>query len=287
MNYISEEILSDLFPSLSAVTMLKSGGQKTVFSALHAAHGEVVLKIVHGSADNPRILREIELVDKNSFPHVPSIFEFGEKCVENETFLFILEQRVRGSELRSELELRQKFALPDALRFIESLLCTIVELEKTGIVHRDIKPENILLGDDGEYWLIDFGIARDLNDVSITATQANFGPHTAGYAAPEQLRNFKRQVDSRADLFSVGVVAYEMLHGENPFIAGARGIIDIYVKTETFVADPLEIPGDTAGELSAFIQTLMQKNYIYRPPSAQVSMSWFLKIRDELTSGVK
>ncbi len=279
---VSIDKLRSQLPHLQNISELKTGGQKAVYSAVHRDHGNVVLKIVLQDGDSPRILREIEIVKNNVFPNVPLIHEVGAVRLSDNAFLYICEQRVTGTDLRTVLDKNGKLQLPVILKFLDSMINTVVKLEEQGVVHRDIKPDNILCDDQGNYWLIDFGIARDLKNVSLTATSAHFGPHTAGYAAPEQYRNLKRLVDSRSDLFSIGVVAYEMVHGFNPFTKGANSIIDVYMKTESLTEDPLAIPGDENNELSGFIQTLMQKNHTYRPPSAAMALSWFTEIANTL-----
>jgi eukaryotic-like serine/threonine-protein kinase len=283
MENISIEQLHKQFPQLENITNLKTGGQKIVYNAVHTKHGDIVLKIVLHGGNDPRILREIELIKNNSFPNVPSIYEVGTVDFNNSSFIYIFEQRITGTDLRAVLDIKDKLPLTVVLNFLSNMLNTVVKLEEQGIVHRDIKPDNILCDDQENYWLLDFGIARDLKNVSLTATSLNFGPHTAGYAAPEQYRNLKRLIDSRTDLFSIGVVAYEMLHGFNPFTKGANSIIDVYMKTESFVEDPLAIPGDKNNELAGFIQTLMQKNHTFRPPTAKMALSWFKEVMKTLS----
>ena len=283
MVQISIEQIKSKFSSLNSIEELKTGGQKAVYKVDHSDFGDIVLKIVTHDGNDPRILREIELIQKHSFPNVPQIYESGTIKFEGNSYIYIYEQLLTGSDLRTTMELKEKFSLSEVLTFLNSLLETVVALETKNIVHRDIKPDNILFDNQNKYWLIDFGIARDLNDMSLTATSANFGPNTAGYAPPEQYRNFKRLIDSRADLFSIGVVAYEMLYGFNPFTQGANSVIDVYLKTETLTENPLAIPGDTNNELSAFIQTLMQKNHTYRPPSAAMAFTWFSEIYNNLS----
>ncbi len=284
MTTISNETLAKHFPQLSDLKELKTGGQKAVFDVRHQEYGNVVLKIVIHSGVDPRIQREIEIVKSNSFPNVPEIHEVNTVIIDGSTFCYILEQRIEGTDLRSVLGTGRKLPLAQVLRFLECMLATLVRLEEQSIVHRDIKPENILCDSQDNYWLIDFGIARDIKDISLTSTNANFGPHTAGYAAPEQYRNLKRQIDSRADLFSMGVVAFEMLHGFNPFTKDANSIIDVYVKTETVTETSFDIPGDTNNELAGFIQTLMHRNHTFRPPSVELALSWFLEIVSNLNS---
>ncbi len=270
------------FPQLSNIEEIKIGGQKCVYSAFHAEYGDIALKIVLTDGDDDRILREIEIIKNNSFPNVPAIYECGDVNFDGKTYIYIYEQKITGTDLRDIIQSGYRFPFIEVLQLLNNLFETVVKLEKQSIVHRDIKPDNILRDEAGRFWLIDFGIARDLKKISLTATGANFGPHTAGYAAPEQFRNMKRQIDSRTDLFSIGVVAYELLYGVNPFVSGAHSFIDVLLKTETLTEDPLSIPEDTDGELSGFIQTLMQKGHTWRPPSAAIAYSWFNEIMNKL-----
>jgi serine/threonine-protein kinase len=282
MSVIPQTYIMTALPHLTNIQELKTGGQKTVYNVGSRNFGDVVLKVVLNDGDDKRVLREIDIVKNNSFPNVPIIYEFGTFAFDDKAFIYIFEQKISGTDLRTKLEIEGKLPLFAVLNFMDNLLSTAVELEKSQIVHRDIKPENILHDEQDKYWLIDFGIARDINNLSLTATSANFGPHTAGYAPPEQYRNLKRQIDSRTDLFSIGVVAYEMLHGFNPFTRDASNIIDVYMKTETLTEDSLKIPEDSNGELSGFIQTLMQRNHTFRPPTAAMALAWFREVATTL-----
>lgn len=274
----SISVIKTLFPELTDLDELKSGGQKVVYSAKSEIFGDVVLKLVFNNSTDARIEREIDIVKNNNFENVPKIYEIGKREVESNEILYIIEEKINGDDLRAILNTEYHFSFQEVLKFVKQLISIIVELEKCSIVHRDIKPENILKDDDGKFWLIDFGIARDLNSNSLTATDANFGPHTAGYAAPEQLRNKKYKIDSRADLFSLGVVTYELLDGSNPFFTGARSIVDVLLKTESLSELPLKITEDTDGDFSQFIATLMKKSHIWRPPTASVAYSWFIEL---------
>lgn len=128
------------------------------------------------------------------------------------------------------------------------------------------------------FWLLDFGIARHLDLTSITATEEHFGPHTLGYAAPEQYRNLKPQIDSRADLFSLGVVAYEAISGVNPFTGEATSHLDVIRRIESTVPDRLEIQEDPSGEIAAFISLLIEKYSSRRPKTAKIALEWFESI---------
>lgn len=267
------------FPELTNVQELKTGGQKIVFSANHAAWGDVAVKLIPPEHVNERIFREIKTGKVHCFCNVPRIYDSNKVIIFKNEFLFIIEQFIEGKDLRSLKMLNYQFSFQEVVDLLEALLQTLVELEKAHIVHRDIKLDNIIYEKKQTFWLIDFGIARELDLVSLTATSQNFGPHSLGYASPEQLRNQKNMIDSRSDLFSLGVVAYELLSGENPFIVGASGIIDIIQKTEIFQVPSLCVPEDTNGELSTFLHTLMQKSPLWRPPTAEAAYKWFKEIR--------
>jgi serine/threonine-protein kinase len=165
------------------------------------------------------------------------------------------------------------------VRLLETLLRIVVQLEDLKIVHRDIKPDNIICGVNGEYYLIDFGIARQLNKPSLTMTAAAVGPHTPGYGAPELFQYSKNEIDSRADLFSIGVVLFQAVTGEHPFITGDEmGINEIWYRTKTVLPKDIAIDGDTNRQFLYFIQTLMQKHPSRRPPSAKKALEWFYSV---------
>ena len=275
---LSAEEISVHFPELSSVHEMKPGGQKAVYSAVHGRYGAVVLKVIPGMGSNDRVLREIEIVRQHRFSHVPAIYEAVTVEMGGNGYLCIIEQRILGDDLRMVLGRKERLALPEVLRCMDTLLATVAELEQESIVHRDIKPDNILRDRDGSFWLVDFGIARDVLNVSLTATSDHFGPYSAGYSPPEQFQNMKRLIDSRTDLFAIGVTAYELLRGENPFHANANSVIAVLMKTATVTENPLMIPGDLSGDLSAFIGTLMQKNPSFRPPTAAMALAWFREI---------
>ena len=279
------DIIKNTFSCFTEIEPIKIGGQKSVFRAIHCDLGNVVLKLINPFQELDRIVREISLVKENAFPRVPVIYEYGNKSIGNIDTLYIFEQLIDGSDLREHLNRRKTFNIHQLLDFLDSLIRIVIELEKKKIVHRDIKPENILLDSIGQYWLVDFGIARALNDVSLTATSASFGPHTLGYAAPEQLRNQKKQIDSRADLFSIGVVAYEMFSGINPFSCDATSAVDIILRTETERESLLAIPGDSENSLAVFIQTLMAKSPLWRPPTAIIAYDWLMDIKQKIKEG--
>ncbi len=189
--------------------------------------------------------------------------------------LYIMEEYIKGITLRKYLGLYGKLPLKEGLRLLETLLSIAVELEKRRIIHRDIKPENIVIRDNRGFCLLDFGIARVLNKPSLTKTKAYFGPHSPGYAAPEQFRNMKKEVDIRADLFSIGVTMYEAITGKHPFLKGTEHYLEMLRLTETVKPLDYVIPGDTQRQLMGFITIMMDKFPSRRPQNATIAKNWF------------
>lgn len=272
-----EEITS----KCSGVERIARGGQKIVYKADHPEHGDVVIKVFIENGDE-RLMREIDIsTDLLKSDYIPAIYEHGELIFNEDTSYYIIEERINGILLRDLIGLR-RFSLEDAVKFLEQGLNFIQHMESCKIVHRDIKPENIIFCDTGKYYFLDLGIARALELDSLTKTEA-LGPHTPGYAAPEQFNNLKDDIDSRADIFSLGVVTYECLFGENPFRkANAESPFQILLNTMT--VNPIEriIDGDNQKLFIGLLSTMMQKSLSARPRDAEQAMSWLESAKSTL-----
>lgn len=255
------------------VELMARGGQKIVFEGIHNSYGEIVIKL-YFQLNDPRSLREIEIEKSLNLSMVPKIYETGTIEYEGTETLYIIEQKVKGTELRKVLESGKRFSLEESVIFLEQGLEFISCIENAGIVHRDIKPENIILADDGKIYFLDFGIARVLGADSLTRTGAMMGPHTPGYAAPEQFNNLKREIDSRADIFSLGVVTYECITGTNPFREGSINALEVLQRTETITPVQYSIKGDTQSQFMALLGTMMGKYPSRRPRTAKQALDW-------------
>lgn len=119
---------------------------------------------------------------------------------------------------------------------------------------------------------MDFGIARDLNSLSLTATEAINGPHSLGYAAPEQIDNLKEEIDSRADIFSLGVIVYECLTGTQPFLDGAKSVYEVMERTRTTIP-MVKIEGDEQNLLLVLVQSMMARLPSKRPLDATEALN--------------
>jgi serine/threonine-protein kinase len=271
----------DLETSLSGLTQIARGGQKVVYSATHSKFGNVVIKLFFKA--DARSQREIDISAKSDFDCVPEIYETGHITYVGSDTLYVIEQRVDGEELRKRIERGERFTLQEAVNFLEQGLTFIKQLEEKNIVHRDIKPENIIVSMDGKVYFLDFGIARILGVPSLTKTEALIGPHTPGYAAPEQFNNLKNDIDSRSDLFSIGVVTYECVSGKNPFSEGATSHLDILQRTETITPVTFQIPGDTQQQFMGLLSSLMGKFPSRRPKDAMQALNWLSAAKSTLT----
>jgi eukaryotic-like serine/threonine-protein kinase len=274
---------ANIFPSLTAIEELASGGYKTVYKAVHNNHGDVVLKIIKPSKDKPesleRIKREIRSSEIIESDHIPRIFASD---ISGED-IWIIEEYINGETLRDVINSKKSFSLSEIFGFLETMLSIIIKAEQKRIVHRDIKPENIIIDTTGKIWLIDFGIARHLDLVSLTNSNAPFAPCTIGYASAEQFRNRKREIDSRTDLFAIGVVAYEMISGENFYIKDARDVFQVIRKIERDPLPAIKITGDPQYLLANFIKTIGDNRLSRRPSSAQEAFDILRTIRPTLS----
>lgn len=255
------------------IELMARGGQKIVFDGVHNSYGETVIKL-YFQLNDPRSLREIQIERDLNLSMVPKIYETGTIEYEGTETLYIIEQKVKGTGLRKVLESGKRFSLEEAVTFLEQGLEFIACIENKGIVHRDIKPENIIRADDGRIFFLDFGIARILGADSLTRTGAMMGPHTPGYAAPEQFNNLKKEIDSRADIFSLGVVTYECITGKNPFREGSINALEVLQKTETITPVQYSIKGDTQSQFMALLGAMMGKYPSRRPRTAKQAIDW-------------
>lgn len=276
---VDKDIL-DNFPIREIVSTFPKSGQKQALLVKHNQYGLVMLKIVDGN--NERVKREIQIVSDNNFENVPRIMEVGEYDISGQKGLYLFEEYIDGMSLREYID-KHKMNLEEALKLTEQILKIIVQMEKKHIVHRDIKPDNILRSKSGEWYLIDFGIARALDMNSLTLTAMRVGPHTPGYGAPELFQYVKKDIDSRADIFSLGVVVFEAVTGTHPFIRGDEiDLNEIWYNTITMIPQSVEVEGDVDMQFIGLLQTYMQKHITRRPDTAAKALTWFENVKKQI-----
>ena len=194
---------------------LGSGGAAEVLLAADTIlHRQVAIKRLHGwlSADREarvRFQQEAQAFARLTHPHIVALFDVGED--NNRPYLVM--EYLEGETLRKIIAAEGPFHPDDIAVVIEHIGEALDYAHRRGVVHRDIKPENVLVDRHGVVKVVDFGIAKVLEDATIT--QAGLAPGTAQYISPEQAQG--HPVTSASDIYSLGVVAYEMLAGRPPF----------------------------------------------------------------------
>ena len=207
------------FPDLEILDLIGHGGMSAVFRARQPKLDRIVaLKVLPKSlAATPgfaeRFTREGRVLARLSHPNIVTVHDFGESG----GFCYLIMEYVDGVNLRQAMR-AGRFTPEQALNIIPVMCEALQYAHSQGVLHRDIKPENILLDAKGKVKVADFGIAKILNedcDGGMMLTQSGAKLGTAPYMAPEQIEQ-PGSVDHRADIYSLGVVFYEMLTGELP-----------------------------------------------------------------------
>lgn len=259
------------------ISILKEAGQKVVYKAYSSQFGDVVIKIIKPNQNLLRIKREIEIVKGLEGISSSIIYENDTLECESEEYLYIIENYISGGSLRDKLDVNGSLPEEEVKKFLKNMIDTIVVLEENQLVHRDIKPENIMINDEGEFILIDYGIARDLSKTSLTATASPRGPATTIYAPIEQIDNNKDEIDSRVDLYSTCLVAYELLCGNNPFTQGCDNELQVIRKIDRGNFDLLS--KDTfCSNLLELIHTNMNRYRTRRCSTATEAQEWINEI---------
>lgn len=269
--------LKPQFSDLQHLTPLNSGGFKHVFSAVHSTDGDVVLKIIQPNQDVDSIQREFLAVQQVRSHRVPQILDIGQISTPLGVCFWFREQRIVGPTVRQCLQngaLDKVHLLKMGLHMLEAL----AQAEEVSIVHRDVKPENMICDTQGDFWLIDFGIARHLKLPSLTNSAAPFGKMTWGYAPPEQCRNMKSDIDSRADLFAMGVTLYECATGINPFRHNTNDALEMLRRVENRSLPPLSLSFPSASSFRDLIAAMTQKHRNQRPRSVKEAYEWMQEI---------
>ena len=242
---------------------LGEGGMGVVYKAEDTRLGRLVaLKVLPAAlADTPeakqRFVNEARAASALSHPNVAVVYDVGE----TDTAPFIAMELVEGETLKSRLQ-RERLPFEEVQLLGIQIAQGLHAVHSKGIVHRDIKPDNLLLTSDGGVKILDFGIARR-GDSAVTQTGVMIG--TLAYMSPEQVLG--EHVDNRSDLWSFGVVLYEMLSRELPFRRGREAAVLYEILNQEPAPIETHRP-DVPANLRAVIAQLLQKDPNKRPASA-------------------
>ena len=216
---------------------------------------EVAVKILHARYSDDesfllRFQREARSAASLNHPNIVSVYDAGE----TEGRPFIVMELVRGRSLR-ELTRSERITAGRATEIVGDAALALNYAHEHGLIHRDIKPGNIMISQDGEVKVTDFGIARAVNAETITETAAVFG--TAAYVSPEQAQG--DTVDRRTDVYSLGCVLYELLAGRQPFSADSPVAL-AYQHVSAIPDPPSEFSDEATAELDAITLKSMAKD---------------------------
>jgi serine/threonine protein kinase len=252
-----------------------TGGMGTVYRATHLGlERPVAVKIIKPEfASDPdvteRFMREARTMAKLRHPRAAMIFDAGNLPDGRH---FIVMEFVEGSTLSETLQREKRFSPERAVRIAADICEVLGEAHKLGIIHRDLKPSNIMLSERG-VCVLDFGVAKVLvTSADATSTHATTGSGvivgTPRYMSPEQCLG--QTVGARSDLYSLGVLVYEMLAGRPPFIDPLPSVV--LVKQATAAPPPLpKMREDLPRPLALAVHTLLAKRAEDRPSSADAA----------------
>ena len=240
------------------------GGMSSVYKAHdRLLERNVALKILHEqyTSDDDfveRFKREARAVAQLSHPNIVTVIDRGEDAGRH----YIVFEYIDGENLKELLVRSGRLSVRDALELGLQVARALAFAHEHSVVHRDVKPQNVLLDGDGRAKVTDFGIARSLDVEGVTITGTVLG--TADYVAPEQAGG--RQVDAQTDVYSLGVVLYELLAGEVPFTGD--NFVAVAMK---HVNEPppslLDVRGDVPPRVAAAVDRALEKDPRRRFPS--------------------
>ena len=258
------------------------GGMADVYLGVDARLGrQVAIKVLKSTLSSDATFRnrfrlEAMAASKMSHPSIVRVFDAGDEPngpqdsgPPGSTTPYIVMEHVDG-HLLSDIMRKGRLEERHVLKVTDGVLTALEVSHKAGIVHRDIKPANIMITEDGSVKVMDFGIARAVSDATANLEQTASILGTALYISPEQARG--DEPDTRTDLYSLGVVMYELLAGKPPFNADSPVAI-AYKHISKPVPPLLEANPDVSPDVALIVETALQKELDDRFPTAQAFRS--------------
>src|ERR1700686_4989374 len=242
---------------------IAQGGMSEVYLAYdRRVRRQVAIKVLYGRDVSfvRRFEREALAVGALSHNHILPLYDFGEQC----PWYYLVMPYIDGGTLRDYLPKRKRLTLEEAASFVDQIAAALQYAHDSKVVHRDVKPSNILLRQDGYAYLVDFGLAKALMGAeSLTSEGAMVG--TPEYMAPEQSNG---ESDYRSDIYSLGVILYQMLTGRVPFMAESPVAISLkHIQTQPL--SPRELNSEIPQSIEEVILKAMTKDANERYQQAQ------------------
>jgi len=256
---------------------LGKGGMGKVYRVLDKElKEEVALKLIRPeiAKDEKTIERfknELKFARKISHRNIGRMYEL----MEDKGTHFITMQYVSGQDLRGLIRQTGQLTTGKAISIAKEICEGLIEAHHQGVIHRDLKPSNIIIDRDGNARILDFGIARSVEGKGITGAGVMIG--TPEYMSPEQVEG--KETDQRSDIYSLGVILYEMVTGRVPFEGDTPFTIGVKHKSEA-PKDPKELNAQISEDLSTVILKCLEKDKDKRYQSAQEIRSELVKIEE-------
>jgi serine/threonine-protein kinase len=257
------------------ISQIAQGGMASIYSAIDTRlDRKVAVKIMHphlaqDEAFVNRFIREAKAAAALTHPNAVSVQDQGWNT-NGVPAVFIVMEMVEGHTLREYLDESGKFGVAQTLQYLTAILGALAAAHKLGIIHRDIKPENILISNDGRIKIADFGLAHGALIGSTLTAESSVVLGSVSYLSPEQVQ--RGISDSRSDVYSTGILAYELLVGEKPF-SGDSPIQIAYMHVNNRVPRVSQSRSDIPKELDDLIYSATSTNPDERPRDAGIFLN--------------
>ena len=276
-----EKYVGQVFDGRYKITkILGVGGMAVVFEAFDTKLNRIVAlkmlkdEIANDSQSVKRFINESKAVSMLSHPNIVSIYDVSVK----DNLKYIVMERVDGITLKSYMTQKGVLSLSETISYTEQILRALEHAHSKGIIHRDIKPQNIMLLKNGRIKVTDFGIAKLPNAETVTMTDKAIG--TVFYISPEQASG--RPIDQRSDLYSLGVLMYEMTTGKLPFDAESPVSVAL-MQVNAIAKPPREIMPNIPLGIEQIIMLAMEKAPERRFQNAAQMLRHLLQIKTNPT----